>query len=322
VKRVVLINIILALLIIVASIFGYFYFIKRDLSDILQNYLPDLNNPSAVFVGALSGENPEDEITPSGLTITSDGKMFISDYGKYRVVIWDLNGRSLGEFGSYGDKPGQFKFPYGIISFKGQVYVADPVNGRISVFTPDGGLVKIISSPEPNKLYGFAALAADGDRIYATDVVNHQVVVLDAAGKVVEKFGQKGTKPGELYYPNGIAVRDKRIYVADSNNNRIEIFTDDGVYQENWLGTDKEGSQALSHPRGMFFDQSGKLLVVNMMASKVTRLNKSGVVDYHWGKQGSGDYEFFMPLSLTSDISGKIYIGDNLNHRISIFKIE
>ena len=39
-------------------------------------------------------------------------------------------------------------------------------------------------------------------------------------------FGQFGDQEGDMYYPNGIAVDDKgRIYVADTKNNRLEVWT-------------------------------------------------------------------------------------------------
>ena len=44
--------------------------------------------------------------------------------------------------------------------------------------------------------------------------------------------GKKGTAPGELYYPCGVAINEatNQIFVANYSNNRIEIFSETGEY--------------------------------------------------------------------------------------------
>jgi DNA-binding beta-propeller fold protein YncE len=322
VKRVVLVNFILILIIIVASVFSYFYFVKRDITEVVHNLLPTVTVENAEFISALHGEGKGELKRPVGLAITTDGKLFVADAGQYKILVLDLNGHYLGEFGSYGDQPGQFKFPYGIVILKGKVYVTDPVLGRISVFDSKGLFLKSITSTQPGKVNGFAAITSDGQKLFATDVKNQQVVVMDPEGNELLRFGQQGEKPGDFSYPNGIAVKGGKIYVADSNNNRLEVFDNRGKFLQAWLGADKDANGSFSHPRGIAFDSSDHLYVVNMMGSKVMRLDKAGIVDYQWGKQGSGENEFFMPLSLAVDSTGKIYIGDNLNSRISIFTLK
>lgn len=323
-KRVVLINIILIIIILVASFFSYFYFVKRDLTEVVFSLLPTaVAEKKASFITALYGEGKGELKRPTGIALTGDGKIYVSDSAGFRIVVSDLNGHYLGNFGSYGEQVGQFKFPYGITVLDSKIYVADPMLNRISVFDNKGKFIKTIISPEEKKPYGFAALTNDGQKLYATDVRNQQIIVLDTEGQVLFKFGENGEKPGSFSFPNGIAVKSGKIYVADSNNNRIEIFTDKGLYQEVWLGTGKQGDSIFSHPRGIAFDQYGNLLVVNMMGSKIMRVNKSGIVDYQWGGQGSGNDDLNMPLSLAIDQStGKVYVGDNLNNRISIFMMK
>ena len=51
----------------------------------------------------------------------------------------------------------------------------------------------------------------------------HQV--FDADGQPIHALGSKGTGPGQLSYPTGLAVdREGRIVVTDSANHRIQVF--------------------------------------------------------------------------------------------------
>ena len=67
-------------------------------------------------------------------------RIFVSDgYGNARILEYSSTGKKLREWGSAGDKPGQFHVPHGIaIDREGSLYVADRENGRIQRFTLEG----------------------------------------------------------------------------------------------------------------------------------------------------------------------------------------
>ena len=71
------------------------------------------------------------------------------------------------------------------------------------------------------------AVAVSDGKVYATDA--YQVLVFDTQGKLLKQFGRPGTGPDGLDHPNGIAVdRQGRIFVSDSNHNRVTAFSPDG----------------------------------------------------------------------------------------------
>ena len=58
-----------------------------------------------------------------------------------------------------------------------------------------------------------------------------RIVKFDAQGKFVKQWGSYGSGPGQLTMPHCLAMDSKgRLYVGDRDNNRIEIFTQDGKY--------------------------------------------------------------------------------------------
>jgi hypothetical protein len=49
--------------------------------------------------------------------------------------------------------------------------------------------------------------------------------IFDPAGRLLLNVGEAGTRPGEFWLPNGIAIRrNGEILVADSYNHRVQIF--------------------------------------------------------------------------------------------------
>ena len=62
--------------------------------------------------------------------------------------------------------------------------------------------------------------------IIVADCHNHRVQVFDSNGTFLRSFGHEGEDAGEFNFPVGIAInKDRNIFVAESENNRIQIFS-------------------------------------------------------------------------------------------------
>ena len=80
---------------------------------------------------------------PSDVAIADNGDVFIVDGhgvdGNNRVIVFDMHGDYLMEWGRTGYAPGEFRAPHAIdIDADGRIYVGDRSNSRIQIFQPDG----------------------------------------------------------------------------------------------------------------------------------------------------------------------------------------
>ena len=66
------------------------------------------------------------------------------------------------------------------------------------------------------------ALDAEGN-VYASDPPNARLIKFSPTGEVLAVGGAFGKAPGQLDLPLGVAAGDT-LYVADSNNHRIQAF--------------------------------------------------------------------------------------------------
>lgn len=67
----------------------------------------------------------------------------------------------------------------------------------------------------------------DGDRLYVADTVGDSISVfaLESAPRYLYSFGDEGRADGRFLYPEGLAIDPSgRVYVADRENNRIQVF--------------------------------------------------------------------------------------------------
>lgn len=71
------------------------------------------------------------------LAVDSQGRVYITDPDRHRVIVFDVNGSYLARFGQFGTGNGQFNLPNGIfIDAADNIYIADTGNNRILRFPP------------------------------------------------------------------------------------------------------------------------------------------------------------------------------------------
>jgi 6-bladed beta-propeller len=85
------------------------------------------------------------------------------------------------------------------------------------------------ANPEDAAVLGRpVAMAFGPGGLYIADALDCAIKVFSAEGRFVRSIGRKGSGPGELDFPSGVAVREDVIAVADKLNFRIQTFHPDG----------------------------------------------------------------------------------------------
>jgi hypothetical protein len=183
---------------------------------------------------------------PFAVAIDGSGKVYVVDYFNSRLrSITPAGEVSTLAGGTYGFKDGagkdaQFEFPTGVaVDTSGNIYVADPYNGRIRKTTPDGVVSTQAGDGTKGSKDGTGSLAqfmfpsrvaADASgNIYVADENDNRIRKITAAGVVTTLAGDgtQGFKEGaattaRFNGPAGVAVdASGNIYVADYINNRI-----------------------------------------------------------------------------------------------------
>jgi sugar lactone lactonase YvrE len=146
---------------------------------------------------------------------------------------------------AWGDD-GLFESAHSVtIDGQGFLWVTDSAAHVVHKFSPDGRLVMTLgkkgvagdntsrdSFNQPNHV----AVAPDGD-IYVSDgYQNARVVHFSSNGQFVRVIGGvKGSQPGQLQLPHGVALDSRgRILVNDSDNQRVSVFDRNGKFVEAW----------------------------------------------------------------------------------------
>jgi len=104
----------------------------------------------------------------------------------------------------------------------------------------------------------------------------------------VATWGSLGSENGEFDSPSGIVLDwGGYVYVADSENHRIQKFDSEGNFLFAWGSSGTETGQ-FNFPVGVSTDSSGYVYVVDQGNERVQKFDGGGKYITHWGAAGTG----------------------------------
>ena len=139
------------------------------------------------------------------------------------------------------------------------------------------------------------------------------ILVVTIPAYTITKWGVTGNADGQFNNPTGIAVDNSgNIYVADSNNNRIQKFNSNGTFITKW------GIPNI-YPEGIAIDSMGNIYITDTANHNVQKFNSNGTFIKKWGMQGTQYGQFLYPTGIAVDTTNNIYVADANNFRIQKF---
>jgi len=154
------------------------------------------------------------------------------------ILIGTLDGELQTGYVARGKEQGQFDMPGGVtVDEDGTIYVADSLNYRVQALGTDGAIKWAYGEPLPpgeaiqfgdeTRKFGLPADIAldEAGFLYVVDGTDGEIKILEAeTGEFVEQFGDVGHEDGFFYYPDAVAYMNGRLVVADTFNDRVEVF--------------------------------------------------------------------------------------------------
>jgi sugar lactone lactonase YvrE len=150
-------------------------------------------------------------------------------------------------------------------------------------------------------------------------VLSGGAVLAEAPPNFALKWGTPGSADGQFNRPRGLAADSSgNLYVADTENHRIQKFSSTGAFISKW-GTQGTGNGQFNKPYDVAVDNSGNIFVADTNNHRIQKLSSTGDYIVQWGGFGTADGQFSSPYSVATDSAGNVYVADTYNNRIQKF---
>lgn len=250
---------------------------------------------------------------PTGIGIDTDGDLYvfhragrewksmpIPDYPPILKNTISKIDQNTGEvLDSWGDS--LFIMPHGLtVDHQDNIWVTDCGLHQIFKFSPEGNLLMtlgVAKVPGDDSLHfnlpTDVAVASDGTFYVSDGYGNSRVIKFSAEGSYLFHWGSKGNEAGQFEIPHGIDLdKEGNVYVADRENNRVQIFSARGEFIKEWqnTGTDQLYSVTVDEKREHLFGVD--YLVVNdtiVKGSDIFRFDLETNLQIQLGRTGSYD---------------------------------
>lgn len=333
-KRKIAILVILLLMLALLAAYYTYYRATQRLDFAVTGVTGEIITPP-VYLYTFSGGDVERLQRPIGVMVDGE-EVFVVDSARHTIEVFNEDGDRIRSFGT-----SETVVPLYIAKnpVDDKLYVSDRRARTIHIFEPSGAYIGEFDPKLPeDQLPTFdtggvqwapVALAfGDDGTMYVTEILKgHRLLIFGPGGTFQRSIGTVGIvdqadqAPEVFQFPNGLAVHEGLVYVADSNNRRIQIFDAEGEFQEIVV------TQGL--PRGLSFlapfggdedDAPDRYVVVDTLAHDCTIWSTSGTKIVNFGQQGILEGQFSYPNGVSVMTSkNKVFVADTANGRIQVW---
>ena len=261
---------------------------------------------------------------PNGIFVDTNNTVYLANRESSRIYVWQEGQPSPSRNFTLPSST----FPLSIFATSnGDIFIpGSNASGRVDKLTPTMTNISISVMSVSDFCHG---IFVDITNVLYCSLYSQNVVIAksltstDDTWTIAAGTGCAGTSPNRLNGPFGVFVNTNlELYVADSLNNRIQVFSPDRVEARTVAITGTYGWWTLSQPRAMILDGDGYLFISDTGFNRILGSGPHGFrCIIGCGSAGSLSNQLTNPCALSFDSYGNLFVADRNNSRIQKFNL-
>ncbi len=272
------------------------------------------------------------------VAVDRQDRVYLFNRSDHPVMVFDREGNFLKAWGE-----GLFQRAHGItIGPDDGIYCTDDFDHTVRKFSPDGELLmtlgtrgqpsdtgatsvdfRTIKQAGPPFHYPTNVAFSSAGEIYVSDGYgNARIHKFTSDGKLLLSWGEPGAGPGQFHVPHGIAIDPTgRVFVADRENSRLQIFSPEGRFLEEWtdfarpcqVTFDPEGNlyaAELGYRAGMWPGTSAPSPAATGGRVSIWSPERKLLSRWGGGENPTAPGDFFAPHDICLDSRGDVYVAE------------
>ena len=246
----------------------------------------------------------------SDVSVSNEDEIYVYSRGLHPLTVWNKSGDFITSWGE-----GTFsENEHGIfIKGDGDIWLVDSWFHIATKHSPNGEITQTIGNKlkpsdtyygKPFNMPTGLAISSKGEIFVSDGYGNKKIHKFNSSGELIKSWGTFGTGPGEFAIVHNITIDDDDlIYVCDRENNRIQIFDDEGTYINEW--------NDLLMPGDVWIHDGNFYVVEQTEKGGVSIWTKQGELITRWyGDRGLGNGSIISGHGITVDSEGSIYVAE------------
>jgi len=152
----------------------------------------------------------------------------------------------------------------------------------------------------------------DAGFIFVIDSNNSEIIKLDTLGNIIKRIGGFGWQESSFDDPEDIFANTLYFYVADKNNNRIQIFDKDMNFLSS-LKTNNNSEHSFQYPTSLAVSTQGDFYILDSDNSRILKYNLRGEFQFQIGGYDAGSFSLQSPKKISITSNQMILVVDQNN---------
>lgn len=145
--------------------------------------------------------------------------------------------------------------------------------------------------------------------IYVTDSYKNELYKLDTLGNVLTFIGGYGWDTSQFDDPVDVFATPLNVYVADKNNNRIQIFDKDLNFLSVFTTSDNtDNNFAFGYPSSVGVSGQGDMFILDSDNDRILKYDLSGNFSQEIGGVDAGEFSISSPIKFAVSKNGNVFV--------------